>query len=178
MYPRNIKTDGYTHLYYAFVYFDPDDYTIQLRYSNETDMIKEFANLKTDSLQTWVAIGGNAFSEEGAATFTAWSDMCSTTDGRAAFIKSLKTFLENYDFQGVDLDWEYPGTSDRGGKRADEANFVSLLKEMRESFGDNYGISLTLPPNYRDIRYFDVKGLEPYVDHMVSSPASMASSIG
>lgn len=44
------------------------------------------------------------------------------------------------------LTQEYPGTPERGGQRIDSVNFVSLVKEMRQAFGSQYGISLTLAP--------------------------------
>ena len=92
------------------------------------------------------------------------SDLSSTQGNRAAFISSLKSFMSKYGFQGVDIDWEYPGTPERGGKRADTENFVSLVKEMRAAFGDQYGISVTLAPDYWYLRGFDAKAMEPYVD--------------
>lgn len=69
---------------------------------------------------------------------------------------------------GVDLDWEYPGSEERGGRRDternDTTNFVLLVKEMRASFSSSYGISLPLAPDYWYLRCFDAKGMEPYVD--------------
>lgn len=76
------------------------------------------------------------------------SDLASTSENRAAFISSLKVFMAQYAFQGVDLDWEYPATSERGGKPEDTENYVLLVKEMRAAFGDTYGLSLTLAPDY------------------------------
>lgn len=90
--------------------------------------------------------------------------MASSAANRAKFISSLKLFMDQYGFQGVDLDWEYPGTSDRGGKLEDTQNLVALVKEMRASFGTKYGISLTLAPDYWYLRFFDPKAMEPYVD--------------
>ncbi len=55
--------------------------------------------------------------------------------------------MDKYGFQGVDLDWEYPVAGDRGGKRADMDNFVSLVAEMRGIFGKKYGISVALAPD-------------------------------
>ena len=60
--------------------------------------------------------------------------------------------MSKYGFQGVDLDWEYPATPERGGRPADTANFVLLVKEMKASFGGQYGISLTLAPDYWYLR--------------------------
>lgn len=65
---------------------------------------------------------------------------------------------------GADIDWEYPGAPDRGGKTADIENFVTLLKELRDAWGKKYGISATLPSSYWYLRWFDLKGLEKYLD--------------
>lgn len=72
--------------------------------------------------------------------------------------------MAKYGFQGIDLDWEYPGSAERGGSRADIANFVTLVKDMRAAFGKKYGLSLTLAPDYWYLRFFDAKAMEPYVD--------------
>lgn len=72
--------------------------------------------------------------------------------------------MTKYGFQGVDLDWEYPATPERGGKKADTENFVLLVKEMKAAFGGQYGLSLTLAPDYWYLRGFDAKAMEPYVD--------------
>lgn len=72
--------------------------------------------------------------------------------------------MASYGFQGVDLDWEYPGAPERGGKRDDLVDFVSLIKEMREAFGSEYGISLPLAPDYWYLRWFDPISMQDYVD--------------
>lgn len=73
--------------------------------------------------------------------------MASSATNRNAFISSLIDFMDMYGFQGVDLDWEYPVSEDRGGTDADEDNFVSLVREMRAAFGTRYGISVALAPD-------------------------------
>lgn len=129
----------------------------------DESLMEEFTGLKRGGLETWLAVGGYDFSDPGP-TRTAWSDMASTKESRAAFVSSLKEYLAKYGFQGVDIDWEYPGTPERGGKREDTANLVSLVQEMRASFGTEYGISMALAPDYWYLRYFDAKAMEPSVD--------------
>lgn len=41
-------------------------------------------------------------------------------------------------------DWEYPGADDRGGNPSDTANYVELVKDLREAFGDRYVYFITL----------------------------------
>ncbi|KAL8682092.1 MAG: hypothetical protein Q9224_006805 [Gallowayella concinna] len=88
--------------------------------------------------------------------------MTSSTDRRAAFIKSVGEFMSQYSFQGVDLDWQYPSV--RGSSTDDAANLVALVREMRLAWGQKYGISATLPPDATYLNRFDAKGMEPYVD--------------
>ena len=94
-------------------------------------------------METWIAVGGFTFNDPGP-TFTTWSDMVSTKVNREAFISSLIGFMEKWGFQGMDIDWEFPAVSDRGGKAEDTQNLVLLVREMREAFGSKYGISIAL----------------------------------
>ncbi|KAL2069976.1 hypothetical protein VTL71DRAFT_14656 [Oculimacula yallundae] len=161
--PKDLKTDAYTHLYFSFASIDPNSLTITPANAADVDMFSQFTALKSSKLQTWIAIGGYDFSNPGP-THTTWSDVCSSAGNRAKFISSLIPFMNKYGFQGVDIDWEYPGDPKRGGKKEDTANFVLLLQEMRAAFGTSYGISMALAPDYWYLRWFDAKAMEPYVD--------------
>ncbi|RDH30342.1 hypothetical protein BDQ94DRAFT_161391 [Aspergillus welwitschiae] len=75
---------------------------------------------------------------------------------------SVLNMLETYGFDGVDLDWEYPVASDRGGKAADKKNYVSLISTLRnvlDGSGKAYGISFTTPSSYWYLQNFDVPGM-------------------
>lgn len=66
-----------------------------------------------------------------------YSDMSARGETRSAFIESvLETMEEHPEFDGFDLDWEYPGATDRQGRYADKANFLSLIRELRAEFDD------------------------------------------
>ncbi|KAH7236571.1 oviduct-specific glycoprotein, partial [Fusarium tricinctum] len=164
--PKQLDTTGFTHLFYSFAFIDPISFKITPAHNDDIKQMREFTDLsKNGKLKTWIAIGGFDMSNENTSTHTAWSDMVSTKANRAAFISSVRDYMDEYGFTGVDLDWEYPGEPKRGGRKlADTRNFSMLLREMRAAYSTNYGISLTLAPDYWYLRWFDAKAMEPYVD--------------
>ena len=164
--PKQLDTQGFTHLFYSYAFIDPTSFAITPAYNDDIKQMHEFTDLSKDNdLKTWIAIGGFGMGDPEAPTHTTWSDMVSTEANRAAFIESTRDYMDEYGFTGVDLDWEYPGEPKRGGRKfADTCNFSLLLKEMRAAYGDKYGISLTLASDYWYLRWFDAKAMEPYVD--------------
>jgi chitinase len=75
-----------------------------------------------------LAIGGW---NEGGKPYSA---MAKSSESRTKFIKSVVAFLEKHNFDGFDLDWEYPGTSDRDGGWGDKDNFANLVQELLLAF--------------------------------------------
>lgn len=160
--PRNIDTTKFTHLYYAFASVNPETFEIAVT-DKDKEIIPEFTALNK-TLKTWVAVGGFDFSEPDTPTHTTWSDLVSSAANRKTFITSLIDFMDFWGFSGADLDWEYPVDETRGGKKTDTANFVLLVKEMRERFGTKYGISMAIAPDYWYLRWFDLFSMQQYVD--------------
>lgn len=50
---------------------------------------------------------------------------------RATFAQACVALINQYGFDGVDLDWEYPGYAPNGGGPQDKANFTLLLQSVR-----------------------------------------------
>lgn len=63
-----------------------------------------------------------------------FSDMVSSPENRAKFVASSIQFCRTWNFDGLDLDWEYPGYVGRGGRPEDKENFAKLLAELRAAF--------------------------------------------
>jgi chitinase len=81
--------------------------------------------------QKWLGVGGWEFSDPGA-TRTTWSDLAASQENRKAFIDSTIEYLDKYGFQGLDVDWEWPASDNRGGRPDDTKNQVSMLSSYHD----------------------------------------------
>ncbi|KAI0467970.1 glycosyl hydrolases family 18-domain-containing protein [Xylaria cf. heliscus] len=162
--PEDLNLSGFTHINFAFAFFDPDSFEIVPMDPNSGKLFSPFTALKEkyNGLQTWVSVGGWSFTDPGP-TQEAFSTMTSTSANRAKFIQALVKFMNQYGFDGIDLDWEYPQADDRGGQAGDMANYVLLAKEIKAGIGKK-GLSMTLPTSFWYLQHFDVNSLQNYVD--------------
>ncbi|XP_046385252.1 probable chitinase 10 [Ischnura elegans] len=126
--PEDIQADLCTHIIYAFGWlkkgklssFESNDETKDGKTGlYERIMLLKKANPK---LKILMAIGGWSFGTQ------KFKDMSATRYARQTFIYSAIPFLRDRNFDGLDIDWEYPKGTD------DKKNYVLLLKELREAF--------------------------------------------
>lgn len=163
--PEDLNLNGFTHINFAFAFFDPTSFQIAPMDGKTASLYNRFTGLKSvnQGLKTYISVGGWSFTDPGP-TRTAFSNMASSSGNRAKFISGLMRFMTEYAFDGVDIDWEYPQADDRGGAEGDKDNYVTLVKEMRSAFGSKYGITVTLPTSYWYLQHFDLVGLQREVD--------------
>jgi len=93
-----------------------------------------------------------------------YSEMASSAATRKTFIDSVVQFLEKFEFQGLNIDWEYPTL--RGGKPEDRVNFPLLLKETKTEFtahGLILGATVAGTPHELDDVY-DLPAISKWVD--------------
>ncbi|XP_052068561.1 chitotriosidase-1-like [Mytilus californianus] len=124
--PSDIDPYLCTHIIYAFCKLEGN--MVQKVEYNDYELYSQLNDLKRQnpSLKTLLALGG------WTAGSVVYSQMASTQDSRAEFISSAIQYLRKYNFDGLDIDWEYP--SNRGGKPEDKVNFGLLVKELKEAF--------------------------------------------
>lgn len=152
MKPSEIPLGYYTHIFYSFVLIHPETFHIA---HMDAETSKHYAAVtelkeKQPDLEVWIAVGGWAMNDPGPYR-TTFSDLAKSTAAQDAFFESLIAFMALHDFDGVDIDWEYPVAEDRGGIPEDFENFPLMLARLRQRLnktGRRYGISLTLvtPP--------------------------------
>src|SRR5690242_6272546 len=56
--------------------------------------------------------------------------MAAKPESRQAFVQNLKAFVDEYQLDGADIDWEYPDAGDSS------QNFLSLIQELRAALSD------------------------------------------
>ena len=80
-----------------------------------------------------VFVGINDGTGDGKTNF---KNMAASATGRNNFVKDVMAKVRQYGFDGVDMDWEFPTTSD-----GTDATFTAMMKELSDSL-------------HRDARYY------------------------
>jgi len=124
-----------THIIYSFCYLDGNSIIIP---EERIPVVKKLSSIKKDypDLKIILALGGWGGCET-------CSEVFSTSPGRSEFALSVKELLKRYQVDGIDLDWEYPAIPGYPGhpyKTEDRRNFTLLIKELRNTLGNDYEI--------------------------------------
>ncbi len=92
---------------------------------------------------------------------------------RSLFTKSCIEQIQKYGFDGIDIDWEYPGYEPHNGSPQDKENFNLLLQAIRHSLdiledqtGQHYFLSAALPANPTHVAKIDIKTISQILDFM------------
>ncbi|TPX10951.1 uncharacterized protein E0L32_008157 [Thyridium curvatum] len=163
-YPEQIPSGVYSHINFAFASINPSTFELIPADQSDVDMYRRVAYLKRNdpNLKVMIAVGGWTFNDPGP-TATTFSDIARSEDAQRKFIGSVLSFLQTYNYDGIDLDWEYPGAEDRSGRGEDFANFPKFMANLKQALKD-YEVSITLPASLWYLQHFDIKRLAPHVD--------------
>jgi chitinase len=139
------------------------DHKLSEANDNDPDMYDQVLELreKNPELQVLLAIGGWAFGS------TPFKELTSNVFRMNQFVYEAIEFLREYQFNGLDVDWEYPRGAD------DRKAYVDLLRELRVAFegeAKNSGqprllLTAAVPASFEAIAAgYDVPEISKYLD--------------
>ena len=150
--PEALPLDKLTHIIFSFTEVIDNE----MKFANDSDglMLKKLVEEKKNhpKLKVMIACGGWG----GSGGF---SEMSRTAGNREKFVESVVGFLKDYQLDGLDIDWEYPGMPGIGNPYIpeDKENFTALMQELRKGL-DKIGKDQVLT--------FAVAGWEEFFNHV------------
>jgi chitinase len=92
---------------------------------------------------------------------------------RAAFAHACAELIRNKGFDGIDVDWEYPGYAEHRGTPADRENFTRLLSALKDtltllgkSTGKDLLLTAALPAGGTHVKNIDVPEVAQILDRL------------
>jgi GH18 family chitinase len=111
-----IPYDKLTHINYAFLTPQADGTFNPI--NNSWKLKQIVATGHTKNVKVLISVGGWGWDQQ-------FETMAASPESRNAFVKNLKAFVDEYQLDGADIDWEYPDAGESS------QNFLSLIKELR-----------------------------------------------
>ncbi|GAB5590277.1 hypothetical protein Unana1_05177 [Umbelopsis nana] len=152
----SIDMTKYTHINYAFAILNTNStpsWTDSSEVSTQLPSLVSAAH--ANNVKVSISVGGWT----GCIQYS--STVASETN-RQAFIAWNVAQIKNYNLDGVDLDWEYPGRQGAGCNGVDEANdapnYLTLLQELRSALDSNFGAGTKEITLAVRVQPFDVSG--------------------
>ncbi|GHT74947.1 hypothetical protein AGMMS50262_08950 [Bacteroidia bacterium] len=143
-----------THINYSFGHVN-DTYN-GVTIENET-RLKSIVDLKKQkpALKILLSVGGW---ESGR-----FSEMAATENNRKSFAADCKRIVDEFGLDGIDLDWEYPTSSESGisSSPKDTENYNLLAQEIRKAIGNQKLLTFASSASGR---YYDFKTLAEIVN--------------
>jgi len=161
---NKLPLDRLSHIIFSFT--EVIDNQMQFDDPQQKDQLKKLVSQKAlyPHLKVMIACGGWA----GSGGF---SDMANSAESRKIFVESCIRFLEDYQLDGMDIDWEYPGLKGIGNthRPEDKSNFTALIQELRQAMkqsGKNYLLTFASAGWDKYYDFIELDKVMPYVDYM------------
>lgn len=127
--PAQIDARDLTHINYAFADIVQNEVVPTSANRFDSLNIPALMGLKQQNpdLKILISIGGWGASG-------GFSDAALTAESRETFSRSAIRYMQRWGFDGIDLDWEYPGQPGAGNthRPEDKENFTLMLQDLRE----------------------------------------------
>lgn len=151
----SIKAAKLTHINYAFASIINGEIAFRYRSPEQEEPLRQNIKKLTDlrkanpGLKILISVGG-------WANCAGFSDAALTPESRELFARSGIRIIEKFGFDGIDLDWEYPGQIGGGEvfRPEDKENFSLMLKALRDEFDKTQASYLITIASGADEEYF------------------------
>lgn len=158
-----IDSNGYTEIHYSFGVIS--DYQVDI-----TNMTTFYEFLNVTGVKKVVTFGGWAFSTDDDTIHIFGEAVQQET-----FVNSVVSFVNQYNLDGIEIDWEYPGATDLYGWAGstptefsdDGANYLSMLEKMRSALPLGKSISICAPSSFWYLQNFPIKDMSNYLDYIM-----------
>lgn len=143
-----------TNINYAFGHVKDSFDGVRIDNENRLRKIVDLKK-KNKNLEVQLSIGG-----WGSGNF---SEMAADPYKRKAFAEDCRRIVDEYGLDGIDIDWEYPGSGLAGisSSPKDKDNYILLMKDLRNSLGNDKLLTLASPAT---VSFYEFKPIMPYVD--------------
>ncbi|MCX6217040.1 glycoside hydrolase family 18 protein [Spirosoma sp.] len=166
---EKIAAEKITHINYAFVDVRKNRAWLHNLATDSTNFRKlNLLKRRNPDLKILISLGGWAWSEN-------FSDAVVSDTGRVAFAASAVDIVREYQLDGIDIDWEYPGMKgeDNVFRPEDKENFTLLFKSLREQLnglkkqtGKDYLVTTALPGFEAIFTHTDMAQAQQYLDYI------------
>jgi len=143
-----------THINYAFGNVNETFNGVNIQNPERLRMIVGLKR-QNPELKVLLSIGG--------WTSGRFSEMAATKENRQSFARDCRRIVDEFGLDGIDMDWEYPTSSEAGISSSpdDTENFTLLMEELRQLLGDT---KLLTAATICTARYIDFKNCLQYMD--------------
>lgn len=142
---------------YAFggIYINNGKYALSI---DNSSILASYEYLHDYGIRLTLALGGW---QDDSSAWEPYKQMIKSTSSRKQVIDLLISAVKKYHLDGIDMDWEYPSSSDK-------SNYTLFMKELKEELlkvNPNGILGIAVPCGTYSSSMYDYNGLKDVVDY-------------
>lgn len=158
--PDKVDYSGLTHLNYGFAVVK--DGVVTMHDTDKAPGLIKDLDKRTEAANVahMISVGGWNNSQEGV-----FENATATDAGLEKLANSMVSYMAQWNFDGLDIDWEYPDTE------AEKAQFTKLIQSLRSKLDAQglkddkyYQLSAAVTTNHNNIQYINPAVTAPLLD--------------
>ena len=168
--PAQLPFDKLTMIDYAFFYPLPDGTVMGRDSAGDAMILKGDPSLTSAAHQHGVKVLVSIGGWEDSNNFPA---VASGDASRSRFAHSCLDRIKEFGFDGIDIDWEFPGYAEHSGTPQDRSNYTRLLRAVRDTLsareaqlGRKLLLTAALPAGPDLAQNFEVPQIAQILDHL------------